>query len=329
LEDELEEEEADAEEAAAVAAEAVGIASSQCVIDTSSGRRKLLKLPVFEGVPLVSADKAVRLTWSTKARKAGDRIRRVRGEAKAGTEGNTFRTMGEVTAHVTPLVATLDSPLGVTIVVVLPSKFDVQGRGKNLDGVTASELCEPTTTAYVSVMTPSTESQIADTEAAATFEDVLVFANSKLGPTMALAGTLLAPCDPEITITPLGVVQWQFPAFTLGVMLTCGWVDISSQYYRQGAAHEAHKLVLPLVAETSLYFRSGSRQEPLFIVSGTESGEVDMPAGGHAKAATRQMVGAELQVTCNLCGVQWDARRCASTRVHTFYSRTGPSTIRW
>eukprot|EP00966_Prymnesium_polylepis_P331939 7387487-Prymnesium_polylepis.1 len=57
--------------------------ATEAGVEKSEIRRKFIKI-LFHGQEVI-VDKAVRLTWSEKNRKATDRMRRVRSEAKAGT----------------------------------------------------------------------------------------------------------------------------------------------------------------------------------------------------------------------------------------------------
>jgi hypothetical protein len=253
--------------------------------------------------------------WPAKNRKSGERWLRVQGKAKAGTASIGSSTDGTgaidansaiITANVTPLVATLDSPYGVTLVVVLPTKFDVAGH-KNVDAVTIDELGEPTTTAYVSVMRPGSESRLAAETDDASASDTLVFLDTVLGKPLALAGPLLQPCNPEVVITASGCVQWELGVFTLEVMLTCNWPGVCKSYYRHGAASEPDKLVLPTLDGAIVYCRPDG--EKLFIVDGTESGEVDASAahGGRTIRAA-PAASAAPSVTCPICKQAWGAK---------------------
>ena len=95
---------------------------------TRGERRKMHKLFGFEGYPNgMTMQKAIKMMWPAKNRKSGERWLRVQGKAKAGTASIGSSTDGTgaidansaiITANVTPLVATLDSPYGVTLVVV-------------------------------------------------------------------------------------------------------------------------------------------------------------------------------------------------------------------
>ena len=248
---------------------------------TAPSRRKLKKIN-FRGAEM-TLDKAVRLVWPEKGRKAGERIRRVQGDCKAGTcPGGAIEEVSEVMAKVSPLIATLDSAEGITQVIVLSSSFDIGSR-KGVDSITTDELADARTVAYLQVMRPSSASNLGETSDDASAEDKLVFQNSLLGKTLALPGSLLQPCNPEVNTLPSGEVQWEFGTFSLDVTLTCRWIDLQKIYFRHGTEHDPQKKVIPSLAADSLYRRSGGRA--LFIADGTESANVDASVGARRKAA--------------------------------------------
>ena len=270
----------------------------------ASGRRKRLKID-FEGYSNgVTADKGVRLKWgSKKGRQSSERIHRVRGQSKAGTSGEAEEAVtGEIVAGITPLIATLDSPEGVTLVVVLPMKFDVSDQ-KGVDTIAVDELGEATTTAYVQIMKPSSLSVLGATSDEATIRDVLIFKDTVMAAKpIALPGKLLQSCNPDLVCDASGGVAWHFGVFTLDVVLTCSWPDVDKSYRRHTAAHDVAKSVLPALEASLLYRRS--KGQALFIAEGTESADPDAPQAGKGKGkapvATEQAT-----VTCELCGQAW------------------------
>ena len=295
LEDALEE---------AVGDGAAGGDADACTPAVTSVRQRKQWLTDVPGFPSgISSDKAVRMTWSSNKKKSTERMKRVQGAAKAGTAAPTAGgTEGEITSMQTPLLAVLDSPAGVTLVVTMATSFETSERGKGLARVTASELSAEGTLVHASVMKPSAESD----------SSTLVFMDTILGETLLLPGSLLFTCDPDMSHSRTGAVQWRFPVSLTELVMTIEWPDISKRFHRSSVAKDMAQKPLPWLKFETLYRKPDG--QPIFIVDGTES--ID-PAGTEptaVKAKTAATASSSAVVACEICGKKVAV---AEMRIHT------------
>ena len=229
---------------------------------TASVRRRVLKYEHPDFPDGITASKDVGLLWSTKHRKSVERINRVQQRPKAGTSDSadswTAET-AEILAHVTPLLAILDSPVGATLVIVLPEKFDRAG-DKGVDCIAASDLQHENTIIYAKVMKPSPLSAGAD-------ESDFVFRDHNLGEAIKVSSLLTRPCNPLQTTSEDGRVEWRFNIFSLEVLMTIAWPDIEKSFYRHGEKRMGGQVLLPMLQAETVYMDSS--QTPRLLVEGT------------------------------------------------------------
>ena len=225
------------------------------------------------------------------SRHATERIRRVRAELKAGTSINTRSSPSyepELLAHVTPLLAVLDSSSGVTLALVMPTKFDTPHK-KKLDAISVSELTQSMpaclVTCYVMMLSNTASSS-----------NELVFGGGQLGPDLVLSGLLVQIVDPEVRHTQDGSVQWVLPLFSLEVLLTLAWSGVERHFFRKGHKRGIDQQELPMLSDGSIYHDSTGR--PRFIVDGTESGDVSGLVQRHRSSGGGATAGS---VVCELC----------------------------
>ena len=296
LEDELEDE-LEHGDGAVGASGAHGDGSNAATAANSSERRRTLRYPHPQFPNGITASKDVGLLWSTNKRVSVERINRVQQRPKAGTsgaDGAWTEERAEILAHVTPLLAILDSPLGATLVVIMPQQFELRGQ-KGLDCIAASDLLLDTTVVHGQVMQPI--SMASGEEGSATVTD-LVFRHHTLRESMKICALLTRPCDPDQSISPEGVAEWKFPVLSLEVLMTLAWTDIEQHFYRQGQTRRDGQQLLPALRKESIYVQRSS-QSPLFIVEGTGRAASDpAPPKQHATAS-------EINVACELCSKVW------------------------
>ena len=265
-----------------------------------NARRHMLKYkhPAFSND--IPASKDVGLLWSTNQRKSVERINRVMQRPKAGTSESSdawTAECAEILAHVTPLLAVLDSPLGATLVVVMPHKFDLQDQ-KGVDCIAASDLVLDKTIIYANVMRPLVMSSGGDSTSLV--ENIVFRKTSSLGQSsesLTLSALLTRPCTPQQR-APDGNAEWMFPVFSLEVLMSIAWTEIEQRFYRHGEARKQGQMLLPALRKESVYMPRESGT-PLLIVEGTVRAASDPSKQPTAAGA------AELPVDCEICGRTW------------------------
>ena len=265
--------------------------SSSHVDGPRSAPRHVLKYPHPDFPNGITASKDVGLLWSTKQRKSVERINRVQQRPKAGTSeiaDSWTEERAEILAHVTPLLALFDSPVGATMVIVMPDKFDLADVN-DVDCVAASDLLLDSTIVYARVMKPAPFS-----EGASDF----VFRNHNLTETVKVSSLLVRPCDPDSDILEDGRVEWRFGIFSLEVLMTLNWSDVEKHFYRQGQPRKDRQKLLPMLKAESVY--ADASQAPRLIVEGTGRAASDPRNSTRPNNAASA---SEIQVTCELCGV--------------------------
>eukprot|EP00966_Prymnesium_polylepis_P210751 4880052-Prymnesium_polylepis.1 len=221
-------------------------------------------------------------------------MNRVMSKPRAGTHTGQTTVETELLARVTPLRLLCDSPSGVSLVIILPTAFDVM-RGKGLDCVSLSELHDSRSVVHGHVLRPSS--------VAGGDEGSLYFKDTMRGQLIKSTGAAALPCSPSQSVGADGTAMWQFPIFSLLILHTLQWDE-----WKLGRS--------PLSTVKEPYHDSTS--SAMFIIDGTESEGAAVPGGGAAPsggtaaaatAARESKVSANEQtVACPVCTQPWQAK---------------------
>ena len=272
-------------------------ADEQLVSHDGEPQSRLVRLIDFEingtSIPDITAEKATRLFFSRKLSSSTERIHRVMSRRKAGTNTTVDEdeVETELIARVSPLRLLCDSPSGVSLVIILPTSFDVS-RGKGLDYVSLSELHETNAFVYGHVLRPSKVSGGDDGS--------LHFKSTMLGEMIKSRGTVVQPCSPAMVIAPDGTPTWQFPIFSLTVMHALHWDEFN-----------LGRGTLSMIKEPYVDASSSA----IFIIEGTESeglptASAPQMQGVQAELRTTQPGAAQQQtsIPCPICAMLWSSK---------------------
>ena len=209
---------------------------------------------------------------------------------RAGTSavGEPEEVETELIARVSPLMVLCNSRSGVSVVILLPTAFDVS-RGKGLDSVSLSELHEEKAFVHGNVLRPSSISSSDDGR--------LYFKSTMCGELIKAGGTTVQPCSPTMAMGSNGTPTWEFPIFSLTILHTLQWGEWTGG--RRG---------LSMVKEPY----TDRSSTAIFIIEGTESEGLPMsdappaasdvpPAALAATKAAATRAANARSVTCPLC----------------------------
>ena len=258
-------------------------------------RRRRVMLNHYQGFECISAEKALRIHFSSDKKKAVERMRRVRSAARAGTrepaaEGPVEDIEGEVVANIDTVRVLIKAPMGVTYVVASVISFDVQRGGllaKNVDSVLVSELAQPSTTVRCQVLRP----RALHTEVDDSAELVFSARPAASAETLTVHGCFVRPVNPTMidATESGGSREWRLPIFSLNVLMELHYLEIKLELKK-----------LPALKQAEAVVRDGAGRA-VFVVDGTEA---DTPSG-QAQPSKR----ATADVKCELCGQSWKADR--------------------
>ena len=255
-------------------------------------RRKRDYITDYPGFNCISVDKALRLHFSRDKKLAGERIRRVRSAARAGTkqlaeDDDTQELEGELVAKIDPVRVLVQTAVGVSYVVAVCMSFDVLRGGtvvKDVDSVTVSEAQQPSTVVRCQVLRP----QLVEGEES----KVLLYSSESFCENMTVPGCYVRPINPQVcTVEEGGSCQWQLQVYSLTVLMELHHLELDAEQRKK----------LPELKDARSIVRNNTGSA-IFVVDGTEAeaapGELSQPKKS-----------INVEVRCELCGMSCKADR--------------------
>ena len=222
--------------------------------------------------------------FSTDKRLAGERMRRVRGETRAGTKevaaaGDSQEVEGELVARIDPVRLLVQTAVGVSYVIAVVTSFDVLRGGrveKNVDSVKVSELQQPSTTVRCQVLRPQV---VGDDESA-----TLRYSSESFCENITVPGCYARPVNPEVcTVEEDGSCQWQLPVYSLTVLMELHHLELGAEERKKVPALKDGRSIVRNTAGTAV-----------FVVDGTEA---EAPPGERSQPKKP----AQMEVQCEVC----------------------------
>ena len=196
-----------------------------------------------------------------------------------------------VSAMVDPVFVLVRSKVGVSLVVALPTSFDVTRSGsvrKDIDMVTEAELSAGTSVVHARVLAAKLQGTVGDDEST-----IILQHSSLAGQSLKARGYFVRACSPSLTSDESGAPVWTLPVFSLSMLLELHYLEVTWQQ-----VHE-----IPVVELGSLY-RASQEGEAVFIASGT--GRV--PGEDVGEDPVVQAQAAVADVICPICSLKVSAK---------------------